>query len=372
VTVSPYEQGGALAEGQFDDGMEDFDTTDAALPRLQIVHDDGQFKDSLSGATYDKLPVIILGLVKQRVMWDTTMEDDAKPMCRSTNFKQGYPLLPENAKHPSTPFDWQKSNFDPAQFPQDSDGVVILPCDACKFKDWGSHPDGKKPWCSEQWTLPILFDQTGGTDEPEWVGGIITFQKTALAPLKKYMTTFANTKTPPFRDITEFSLDLLQRGKTTYSVPKFKQIARTSPDDFLGYSATYRGIREFLTREPVRRESDAADAVATETAPAAAPSPAPAPQAAPVAEAPAPAPAAPAPAPQAAAPVATPAPQVATPTPTVTPPTPQVATPTPAPQAAAPAPPPTPAPQATAPAVQPQNTEDIVDAIVEEDDELPF
>lgn len=249
----------------FETGLEDFDMTDAVIPRLSIAHKEAQFKDSLSGEQFDKISVIILGLVKQRVLWHQEVDDDDRPMCRSTDHNTGFPNMSDEQPKEKR-FPWAKSGFNPKDYPPDAEGVIRLPCDSCKLKDWGSHPDGKRPYCSEQFTLPVLYDPSG---DGSWVPAIITFQKTALKPLKAYLSSFARAKNAAFGAITEVSLDPRRRGQTDYAVPIFKKIGSTDQDDWREFAASYRTMREFLTAEPgSREEREDSTVTATQETPA--------------------------------------------------------------------------------------------------------
>ena len=83
-------------------GLEDVDAGDITVPRLKIVHAEGVFQDNLSNAKFAELNVILLGLVKQRLMWDVEVEDDAKPLCKSADFDHGIP---------SDSFPWEASGL---------------------------------------------------------------------------------------------------------------------------------------------------------------------------------------------------------------------------------------------------------------------
>ena len=143
----------------YDTGLEQFGVEDAVIPRLSIVHKDGQFKDSLTNAQFTTIKVIILGLVKQRVLFHPVVDDGDWPMCKSADHDTGFPnMSDEQPKEKRFALLWDKAGFDPKDFPPDENGVIRLPCDSCQLKEWGTHPDGKKPYCAEQFTLPILYD----------------------------------------------------------------------------------------------------------------------------------------------------------------------------------------------------------------------
>lgn len=235
---------------EFETGLEDFDMEDAVIPRLTIVHKEGQFKDSLSNEQFDKINIIILGLVKQRVLWHTTVDDGDWPMCRSTNHDTGFPNVSDDQPKEKR-FPWDKSKFDKADYPPDDEGNIRLPCKGCALKEWGSHPDGKRPYCSEQFTLPVLYDPR---EDGNWVPAIITFQKTALKPLKSYLTSFARSRNAAFMAVTEVSLNILSRGQTDYSVPSFKRVGDTDEENWREYSTSFRAMKDFLEAEPGSRE----------------------------------------------------------------------------------------------------------------------
>jgi len=235
-----------------DTGLEDFDMADAVIPRLTIVHKEGEFKDGLNNEQFPRLRVVILGLVKQRVLWHPDLDDGDWPMCRSANFNMGMPNMSDDQPREKR-FPWDKSGFATGDYPPAEDGRVRLPCSGCALKDWKSHPDGKKPYCTEQWTLPLLYDPR---EDENWVPAIITFQKTGLKPLKSYFTSFARNQTAPFTAITEIGLDLNKKGSTDYSVPNFKRVGDTDEANWRDYSVNFRTMRDFLQAEPGARDED--------------------------------------------------------------------------------------------------------------------
>lgn len=234
----------------FETGLEDFDMEDAVVPRLTIAHKDFQFKDSLSNEQFDTVKVIILGLVKQRVLWHPTVDDGDWPMCRSANHELGFPNVSDDQPKEKR-FPWATSGFDPKDFPADSEGLIRLPCDGCALKEWGSHPDGKKPYCAEQFTLPVLYDPR---EDDNWVPAIMTFQKTGLKPLKSYLTSFARSRNAAFQAITEIGLTPTKRGTTDYSVPWFKRVGDTDEENWREFSTNYRTMKDFLEADPGSRE----------------------------------------------------------------------------------------------------------------------
>lgn len=249
----------------FETGLEEFGIEDAVIPRITIVHKEGLFKDSLSNQEFDKITCIILGLVKQRSLWHPTVDDGDWPMCRSMNHETGFPnLSDEQPKEKRFNLLWDKAGFDPKDFPEDAEGRVRLPCGSCQLKEWGSHPDGKKPYCSEQFTLPILYDPDG---DGIWVPAIVTFQKTALKGLKAYLSSFARSKSAAFQAVTEVTLRMEKKGSTDYSVPEFKKVGTTDEENWLEYSTNYRTMANFLRADPGSRDDSEDTTPASKTPP---------------------------------------------------------------------------------------------------------
>lgn len=254
--VATTEPGGEVAiPDEPVEGLEDFDTkTDAAMPMLRIKHDSGQFVDGLSGETINKpgeaIEVILLGLIKQRVLWAAEVSDDAMPLCKSYNFLEGVP--------------------DEDTFPRKASGFSAeavesgrLPCEDCKLKDWGSHPQRDTPWCSEQHTFALLYKVGDG-----WAPALLTVQRSAIKPSRQYLTAFARSKTPLYTVVTSITLDQRRRGTVDFSVPKFVRGAETDQDDWPDYAMTYRGIREFVQTPRSRDDEDEDDDGAPVAAPA--------------------------------------------------------------------------------------------------------
>lgn len=294
MTVTPH-GGGDVAQYDFgaDTGLEDVGVGDIVIPRLQIQHADAVFKDNLSGATYDSLKVVLLGLVKQRIMWHDEVDDGDKPLCKSSDFEHGFPNVRDDVPKDKR-FPWDQSNFNPSDFPSENgmNGLVTLPCNACVFKEWDKN-GWKTPPCAEQHTYPLLYSTDGETFTP----ALFTTQKTGIKPSRQYISSFAQSKTPPFTVFTELTLELNSRGSVRYSVPRFKRLEQTDRDMWPEYAAQLRTIREFV-RQPPRNQEEAdggaapsdntnsAPAVPATTPPPAAQSAA-APAAAPAAAAPA-------------------------------------------------------------------------------------
>jgi hypothetical protein len=258
VTVTPS-GGGAVApyDEDLNVGLEDIGVGDIVLPRLRIVHDEAKFQDNLSNAEFESIEVILLGLVKQRIMWHPTVEEGDKPQCKSTDFDHGFPNVSDDTKKDKR-FPWDKSNFSPEDFPPNPDfnNLVTLPCSSCIFNQW-DQGDWKVPPCAEQHTYPLLYNTTPG-EAPEnqiWQPALLSVQKTGIKPSRQYISSFAQSKTAMFTVVTQIDLTLMKRGSVEYSVPKFKKLGSTDRNMWAEYADQLRQIRSFI-RQPPRNEDD--------------------------------------------------------------------------------------------------------------------
>lgn len=238
------------------EGLEDFDTADQVMPTLKIDHDSGQLVDGLSGQSYDEIEVILLGLIKQRVLWPAEMgSGEDPPMCKSYNYTEGHP--------------------DARTFPAAASGLavewpegVVLPCESCALKDWGSHPTRDIPWCTEQHTLPLLM-QVNPEDPFSLAPAIFTIQRSGIKPSKTYLTAFARERKPLFTVKTKISLDQRKRGSVDFAVPKFVRGEATDPAVHEFCADQYRMIRDFVQTPRAEEAEPAAASAPAASAPAA-------------------------------------------------------------------------------------------------------
>ena len=214
------------------EGLEDYDPNSATIPRIDIVQKEALFKDNLSGETFGEMNVILLGLIRQRVLWPPEVgEDSSGPMCRSNDAITGVPYIKE--------FPFDESGFDEADVDRDD---PKLSCAGCALKDWGSHPTRDTPWCSEQHTYALLRE----TGEGMFTPALLSLQRSNLKPSNRYMQSFVQAKTPLFVSETKISLEARKRGNVDYSVAKFSKGEATDDGDHVSFAEQYRGIRDFL------------------------------------------------------------------------------------------------------------------------------
>lgn len=281
--VAQYGNNGAVV------GLEGVDASDVILPRLSIVHAEGQFEENLAKVRFSELDCILLGLVKQRVFWHSQTDDGDKPLCKSPDHTTGFPNLSEDIPAKKR-FPWDRSNFDPADFPPGPNGQVALPCASCIFKEW-DQGDWDAPPCAEQHTYPLLYNATPEEDFPTWQPAILTFQKTGIKPSRAYLSGFVQQRKPLFTARTRIKLNVLKRGTVDYSVPEFSKSGATDDSMWPEYGEQYLQIAAFL-RQPPRTDEEEVPATADNTntpaptapaasSPTAAPAPAQAAQATP-------------------------------------------------------------------------------------------
>lgn len=359
MTVEPTSGGGAVAGYEEDFGslgLEDVGASDLMLPRLNINHDDARFVNTLTKEEFPALTVVVLGLVKQRIMWPPKLEDDSKPRCKSPDNVHGFPNMNESGPKKNL-FPWASSNYEPSQlrtvdlapgenpnYPHgwSSNGHGTLPCDSCSFAKWGKDEDNKNvpPPCSEQHTYPLLYMQGEG-DDVSWIPALMTLQRSAIKNSRAFINGFAQRRQPFFTQYVGLTLRAEARGGNEYAVPEFRNLGPSDRNMWGEYAEQLRGVREMVRMAPRPQEDDSpASADNSNAAPAAS-----APAAAPTAPPTAPAPPAAAPTPPTPEAPVSEAPAAPTPPAPPTPPTP--------PAAAAPPPPAAPAAPPAAPAAPP-------------------
>jgi hypothetical protein len=359
MTVEPH--GGGAVAGYEEDfgnlGLEDVGAGDLVIPRININHDDAVFVNSLTKEEFPALTAVVLGLVKQRIMWPPKLEDDSKPRCKSPDNTHGFPNMNENGPRKNL-FPWAQSNYSPEQaqpleldpdstYPSgwSSNGHLTIPCDGCVFSKWGKDEDGKStpPPCTEQHTYPILYMVAQGEgEEPLWIPALFTVQRSAIKNSKAFINGFAQSRQPMFTVYTGLTLRHESRAGNEYAVPEFKKLSPSDRNHWGEYANQLRSIREFIRSapRPTEVEEDGSAPASNEnTAPPAAATPTPPAAAAPAPPAPPAAPPAPPQAPQAPTPPASPTPtQAAPPTPPAPPAPPAAPQPPSAPQSAPAAP----------------------------------
>lgn len=213
-------------------GFEDFDSSDMVIPRMRLDHTEGVLVDTLSGETYTELELLLLGLVKQRILWPAEVtEEKSGPLCKSLNFSQG---LPDHPKFP-----WAAAGFKPADY---TEGTP-LPCAGCQLKDWGSNPKNDTSWCAEQYTFALMVPSSNADG---WSPALLTLQRSGLKSARAYMSAFARAGKPLFSSTTKLSLIPLKRGSVKYVVPQFVKGAPVPEDQWIEFADQARRIRTFV------------------------------------------------------------------------------------------------------------------------------
>jgi hypothetical protein len=236
----------------FSTGLEDFDTSDLRMPRLSIDHDKGVFVDSLSGLELPEIHIIPLGMVKQRVLWKPNIEEgESNPLCRSTDFHTGYPTT--TMRDPLENFPWGAVGLRITDITPNSEGRLTLPCDACRLKEWKSHPDGKKTWCTEQHAIPLLYSEPG---VKPYMTALFTTQRSSLRGSQTLFASIVRRQLPAFAVYAAVSLQSNQRGRNIYYTPLFKEIGLTDQSEWPVFSDTYRSVRSYLQQTPPLKDAD--------------------------------------------------------------------------------------------------------------------
>lgn len=235
-------------------GLEDFGVEDLKLPRLNIDHEKGGYCDSLAPEiAYPKIDVIPLGLVKQRVLWPAIMDDSTKkkPMCRSVDNSVGFPNT--TSTDPLEAFPWQATGWNPNDFPKDTAGRTQLPCSTCRLATWGSHPDGKKTWCSQQHAIVLLYAPEGS--EPSMLA-LFTAQRSSINVSKSFFGSIHRQQLPAFAIRGQWGLTAQMRGKNKYYVPTMVASGRTDQGLWPMYQQNYLQVRGYVTRAPRSDDDD--------------------------------------------------------------------------------------------------------------------
>lgn len=236
------------------DGLEDVDAADILTPIIRMDHDDGVFVSSLDNRTFKEFDAICLGLVKQRILWPGDPGGSGEqPLCRAYDHEHGHPdqerfhLITKGA-----------SGFDLARV-ADADKNP-LPCADCNLKNWDTHPRSTGSWCNEQYTIPMLVIEDGG-----FMPALMSFQRSAIKPVKAFISGFVGRKRPLFTNVTHLSITMVS-GKGIYAVPKFEVRDESDPAMWPEFSKHFHQIRNLITT-PRGRASDDADPEVAEVAP---------------------------------------------------------------------------------------------------------
>jgi hypothetical protein len=261
MTVEKFEGGSPSAGwGDLGDvGLEDVGASDIKMPRLVIDHEKMVFRNTTTNEEFPELDAVFLGLIKQRIMWDTQVDDKDRPQCKSPDGLIGFPQLRTDIP-PRKQFPWEKAIFNQEEHPPQPDGLIALPCESCNFAEWGKQRE--RPACSEQYTFPILYNGPSGVPTP----ATISFQKSGIKSAKIYAGTFKAAKHPMFTVWTKLTLTPESRGKTRYATPIFTRGGLSDAGEWRGWADQYYAVREFLQARP--RLSDELDDGATKSRPA--------------------------------------------------------------------------------------------------------
>lgn len=244
----------AIPDGM-SDGLEDLEGG-VALPRLTLKHADRVFKAGDTNEEYPKLVGVILGMVRQRVMWNPEVgEDKARPQCKSSDGLTGYPNVRD--KGSDDEFPWDEFPLNEAQAPKDEHGRPVLSCKGCPFSEWGKDKKGKAvpPPCKERFSFPIVYNRDMDPTGPFDAAGVFSVQGSGIKPARTYLSAFKVGRQPVFSAVTEVGLLAASRGSVQYSIPEFKRVGNSDVSDWADYAAQYEEVRAYLRAAP-RPEDD--------------------------------------------------------------------------------------------------------------------
>lgn len=257
MTVEQYGSNAPALGGDEDflEGLDDFKPEDmGAPPRLNIEHNDKTFKVSSSGEEFETARLIILGMVRQRTLWhpDIPEGESPPPMCKSPDFEHGFPELSEDTKAEYR-FPWRASGMSQDLLVDNGPDVKPnLSCSDCKLKEWGTDPKANRPWCTEEFTLPVLYESNDG----EWQPALLTFKRSSLKAVKTYLASFKSSRTPLFAVVTTITLTQNKRGNVRYCTPNFSKAEATDRTMWQEYFDSFKGVRDYLKAFPQVRTDE--------------------------------------------------------------------------------------------------------------------
>ncbi len=243
-TLAPPMQPGEIPEEFRDLGLEEFGPGDYVMPRINIVQKEALFQDNLTKEKFESLECIVLGLHKGRILWEPEIGQPGQrvsPLCKSVDHDHGY-------ANPKT-FPWDATGFDKEDYDAEQ---PVLECANCPLKDWGSHPNGKTPWCTEQYTLIILRVMEDDSLSP----CTLSLQRSGLSSVKAFLSSFKNRRIPPMVQYTTLTLEAQSRGQTDYATPVFTGGEATDAQMYSYFANEFRGIREQISQPPTLGDDD--------------------------------------------------------------------------------------------------------------------
>lgn len=246
------------------EGLEDTEASDLTMPIFRLDHEAGCIVNSLTNEQMPFMDVILLGRLKQRILWPQEQTNDkSQPMCRSYDFDLGMPraetwVQSQKGNPNVTAVKLSGFTFDQvAEAEQSGEGLA---CANCDLKDWGK--DKTPPWCNEQWTFPFVRIDEDGDPLP----GVISFAKTGLKPCKAYVSGFVQAKAALYTVTTRIKAVTQQKGSVTWVVPVFQRLQDSDQVQWPLYSQTWRSIKEYLTTPRVFTSSEDPDEAAVQAA----------------------------------------------------------------------------------------------------------
>jgi hypothetical protein len=242
-------------------GLEDVTPEDYSIPRFSIVMDDGVFRNNATQETHEYLHVIMLGVVRQRIMWNRSIEEGDAPLCKSNDFVNGYPNdgpdVPARNRFPWEDSAWGEGGE--ADAGRVVAGLKVLRCDNCSFSQWGA--EKTPPPCREVHTYAMLYAVPGTSD---WLPALLSLKSTSIKPSRAFLSSFLARGQSMFTQITTLQLEKHKRGQTKYSVICFSEAGQTDESNYAKYESEYYALRDFVQRAPRPSVGDGGQGGATQ------------------------------------------------------------------------------------------------------------
>jgi hypothetical protein len=198
-------------------GMEDFDASDAKLPKIKLIQPTsleatkgqcpaGWFYNSITKEKFQTIPCILLAFKKSRVRWKKPFKRGEEPLCRSFDGKRG------------------------------DKGVN---CATCPYAKWDNLKDGAtKPECNQSYVW-LGIDQNKSPFR-------IIMSGSNVSITKDYLNTIAPTKLPPFIFTMDLCSEQKENDSGVFYVIKYKQTGTIAKADFADLKDLTQGMSDIF------------------------------------------------------------------------------------------------------------------------------
>ncbi len=226
------------------------------VPRVTISHDDGGLEFNDFGLSLNQRQcLIMLGAIRQRIMWAPRELAVGMVLCDSKDFEHG---------NPTKDFPWETSNFTK---PDDFADGDHLDCGACMFSHWTKDETarrGSRPaLCTESVIVPMLIASNpdvkyNGAEnlDIEYKVGAMSFQKSSIKPIADHMRSFRLSSMPAYSMTTTMALNTNLGSGFKYSVPSLAKQSIVNEEKYPLLSTILREVRDVVTKPTPARSSE--------------------------------------------------------------------------------------------------------------------